>query len=804
MKGLHPVVFSRMRRAWTIAIVIFITLVAVWGWTKVRFDTDPLAVMPSSMQEVEGLRKLQDVVAKKGELVVLLQVDEERAGDLAELSAEIGQKLGDSSMATAVRWEPQWRHDPEGMAELFAWLWLNGSSEELEQLEKSLSTEEIPDTMQSSIERLATALDGAEMMMASHDPFGFLSHSSLQELFASSEMEGEGFESADGTAHLLLVQAPDPLEGYKEYDSWLNGIRSQVNPWAEDNNVTVGFTGDPAFEAEIGGTMEKDMRGTIGITSALIGLLFLLMQRRHSLLLGMAVVLALVIFSTMGIAGLIIGDMSIMAAGFAAILIGLVVDYGVLICQEAKLADHSAQKIRRSVAASIAWAAATTAVVFLALNLSGLPGISQLGSMVAIGVILGAFFMLVIYVNWAARSGEGRQFMDSQPVCVTGQRWPWITYTAVFLMAAGTLAWMGLPGVKFDQGLLRPRNSSAMATFESIEQKFPMWAAPSLRLIVESDSDDQMFASLDRLQADLETMAAEHPDWVKGYQLPSKWWPSVNNANANSQTIRSLGQNKERIIAAADMAGYSEEGTMLGRQVLDAMMTVADKPAGWLPDSPAAQEWLRTIVNREPDGSGYLIGRLDLVNPEEVQVEQLDVIREIADDNVYVAGWSLIRPAVLPLVMEDVYKVLLPMVGLMLIMLSVVFRNVKDVAVSMLAMALSGILLILTMRIFGLEWNFLNIAATPLLLGTGLDYSIHMLLALKRTGGDVRAVWNGTGKAVLFCGVSTAIGFGSLAFAKIDALASLGKVALIGTLISMVVTLVLLPGLRGGVVSDRP
>ena len=49
-----------------------------------------------------------------------------------------------------------------------------------------------------------------------------------------------------------------------------------------------------------------------------------------------------------------------------------------------------------------------------------------------------------------------------------------------------------------------------------------------------------------------------------------------------------------------------------------------------------------------------------------------------------------------------------------------------------------------------------------LLLGTGVDYGIHMMLALRRAGGNFARAWHGTGKAVVFCGVSTAIGFGSL------------------------------------------
>jgi predicted RND superfamily exporter protein len=93
----------------------------------------------------------------------------------------------------------------------------------------------------------------------------------------------------------------------------------------------------------------------------------------------------------------------------------------------------------------------------------------------------------------------------------------------------------------------------------------------------------------------------------------------------------------------------------------------------------------------------------------------------------------------------------------------------------------------------GIGWNFLNIAATPLLLGTGIDYGIHVGLSLKRNGGDLSGMWHNTGKAVLFCGASTAIGFGSLCFASNDAMASLGAVAVIGIVASVLVSVFLLP-----------
>ena len=62
-------------------------------------------------------------------------------------------------------------------------------------------------------------------------------------------------------------------------------------------------------------------------------------------------------------------------------------DYAVVHYQEALAHPQlTVPEIRRAIAPSILWAAITTMSAFLVLNLGGLPGLAQLGSLVAIGV----------------------------------------------------------------------------------------------------------------------------------------------------------------------------------------------------------------------------------------------------------------------------------------------------------------------------------------------------------------------------------------------------------------------------------
>jgi uncharacterized protein len=167
-------------------------------------------------------------------------------------------------------------------------------------------------------------------------------------------------------------------------------------------------------------------------------------------------------------------------------------------------------------------------------------------------------------------------------------------------------------------------------------------------------------------------------------------------------------------------------------------------------------------------------------------------------DGIWLSGWDLFKPAIAKLAREDTIRMLVPMFVLLFGMMIVIFRRAADVGLALLAMSLSALLLLAIMSVAGLKWNFVNLMATPLLLGTGIDYVIHVTLNLRRTGGDFRSLWRGTGKALLFCGSTSVIGFGSLMFSSNDALVSLGTVAVIGILLSMGISIFLLPGWRSG------
>src|SRR5437667_10690964 len=115
------------------------------------------------------------------------------------------------------------------------------------------------------------------------------------------------------------------------------------------------------------------------------------------------------------------------------------------------------------------------------------------------------------------------------------------------------------------------------------------------------------------------------------------------------------------------------------------------------------------------------------------------------------------------------------MVCLVFLSLLLSFRNPREVLLSLAVLALSGGCLLGVMKLADWSWNLLNLMALPLILGTGVDYSIFMQLALRRHQGDLTMAYRSVGRALVLCGATACAGFGSLAFSTNAGMGSLGQ-----------------------------
>jgi hypothetical protein len=109
------------------------------------------------------------------------------------------------------------------------------------------------------------------------------------------------------------------------------------------------------------------------------------------------------------------------------------------------------------------------------------------------------------------------------------------------------------------------------------------------------------------------------------------------------------------------------------------------------------------------------------------------------------------------------------------------------------SLTLGVLLMVGAMAHFDVKLNFLNFIALPITFGIGCEYPFNLFDRTRLLGGDVDAAVRRSAGPVALCSYTTALGYGSLAFADNQALQSFGKVAAFGEVACTFAALVVLP-----------
>lgn len=769
-----------MRNGFFLVVAVLVVLgFSVAGLTRLRFETDILEVLPGELPSVGALKVSQKHFNNDQRVALLLEGDGEEIyeEDVGEFVEHLRVELSPAK----VLYKSELEEDPTVFGRALAAIWRYAPREDVAALEGRLLDEgRLKAHLEEVKGEIRGSFDQEESTMAAYDPLGFLKHPGMEE-FLGSELS---FQSEDGMLWLVLIENPEPTTDYHEHARWLEKIRAAADGWGglEELGLSYGLTGGPVYNAEIGAGMEKDMSGTISLTCVAIGLLFLLIQRHPGQLVVISVLLGLTFVITLGVGGWVFGALNLVSVGFAAILLGLVIDYGVVIAREAAGGGASAGELRREMAPAVGWAALTTAIVFGLLTLSTFNGVRQLGGLIVIGLVAGAGVMLVFMPIFLERfHGRGARVLLSPPF--PGRRVAGGMMVGCGLIAMGVFLIKGEPEVSFDFSMVEPSSSEAAATFKKIQEKFPAWSDRNLQVIAEGGDWRELRGAGEALRGRLEGLRDEGV--IEAYSLPVEFIP-YEEAGAED-ALRRIGARRDEILKTVGEAGFSEAGVALGAMVME----------GFLTDPVAVNELTKHfVVEATGEHRAFLSG--SILVADEVTEENVGDLGALSSWNFQVTGWSVIQAALLPSVKRDFYVIFLPAAGVLLVTLVVVFRSVRDAAISVAVLVAALALVNAFVAGTGRSWNFLSGMAIPLIVGTGIDYSIHLIFGLRRSGGDFKKVWNGVGKAICFCGLSTSVGFGSLMFASNEMLRSMGLLCSMGVLLTTVLSVLVVPGLWRG------
>jgi uncharacterized protein len=790
----------------TIALWFILPILCILGFTRLHFDVEVLDLLPSSNRAVEGLKLYQQRFSNARELIITVQANEAEQTETAARS--IAEQLRkETNLVTSVTWQPPWLENPGQSAELIGYLWLNQPPADFAELTNRLAPGNLAATLASTRDELAGSMSPGDIARLSYDP---LRLTQLPESAASAAPNfaqgGDLFASRDGKFRIIFVEANTPLATYKECYAWLQQIKAGVEMARTESHappdVNVQYTGRPAFVSEIARGMEHDITISVGGTSVIIAFLFWLAHRRVKPMLWLLTLLALILAGTLALGGLIYGSINVVSMGFAAILLGLAVDYAVVHYQEALAhPDLSVPEIRGAIAPSIFWAATTTICAFLVLNFGGLPGLGQLGTLVGVGVALSAFIMIFAYLPplfperrkarpaSVAKSDDGAHGV-ARPASPRKNPTVVAATGALILISIVVLSF-GIPKMDSTANALRPRDSKAYAALDTIQQQLGQKQEP-LWLLVSGANETEVAKKLDAAKPVLDQAVTNHV--LTGYNLANAIWPRPNFQSANRAAAQKLLAEREIVHSAMLTNGFTETAFGLANGIFDTWQRATETRGVFWPTNDLDRWILDKLVARTPTNF-YALGFLypSSTNSATALDNLQQQLEPENEPGVWLSGWQLLGRAVLGRVMGNLWKLVVPMVGLVFLSLWLAFRRPLEILLSLAILILSGLVLMAVMHLTGWSWNLLNLMGLPLILGTGVDYSIFMQLALRRYHGDLQVAHRAVGRALLLCGATAAAGFGALTFSSNAGMASLGQVCAVGIASNMLISVFLLP-----------
>lgn len=641
-------------------------------------------------------------------------------------------------------------------------------------------------------------------------------------------LDPEGYLFSDD-GKLLFVQVM-PSKNYSKMeiiDTPLKYLREREKKYEADyREIKIGITGRPVLQDDEARTTGEDSQWTGWISLILVTALYLLSVRRAAFALLGVFSLCLAIVWTLGFVSLVYGTVNLLTVSFAVILTGLGIDYGVhflirylVLTQSGLASEHALSQVNRQHSPAILLGAVTSAIAFASSWFADFEGLRQLGVVVGAGIILCAISQLIVFPAliqlFAKVKPDSREALRQQ--VFTQLILAVLKYPGLILTCFTLILILGLPNLfklKVDHNLLALQDQTLESVhYEKIIREHSQW---STWFLVHAVKDPLVLKQLEQKVGRLESVI--HTESINDY-LPAHQEKrvfaiknlahdilikpqKVEQPHSKTSGLESLEQTFGDLANRAFSQGQSNEFAELSALAADIQQLKLKFSRGEIATSPVflknLQELKRNIRH--------------VLNPDTLEQGDLPKFlrqRLVGKDNtlaltIYprhnIWDWDALKKFITEVrsVIPDVtgapvttYEsairlnqgfilVGLLTLGVVALLIFMYFKSVGHSCLVFLTLLVSLIMLASMMVWWDLKINLANFFALPVLIGTGVDHTIHILHDIRH-----KTHWHGlledTLPAVAISCLTTILSFGTLAFVRHNGLASFGLIMTIGS-----------------------
>ena len=610
----------------------------------------------------------------------------------------------------------------------------------------------------------------------------------------------------------------------------------------EANGVTVRLTGPVPLEDEEFHTLadRAELIGAIALL-AIITMLWLAVRSVKTII---AILLTTVVglASAMAFGLLIFGRFNVISVAFIPLFVGLGIDFGIQFSVRFRAEQLGGSPTRPTalkasgvgMGRSLTLAAAAIASGFLAFGPTAYLGVSQLGIIAGFGLIFALVLSLsllpallrLVPPKPPRRSAETPVQLHQLDGFMLNHRWLVVGTGVVAAIFSATL----LPQLHFDFNpihlrspktesvstfldlmkdpnqspntleMLAPNLAAAQPIAARLAKLPPVYGVRTLQSLIPADQPEKLAAISDAstlLDLTLNPIAVDPPPSDAEVQASLAKTSADLASAAGNNTTPAAGDIRRLAVALDRLAKGSPALRQRATQALiPGLNTLLDQIRYSLQAQPVTldnlpadlkQQWMtsdgqaRISVIPKGDSNNNEVLRKFTVAVRSIEPNVVGTPIGIQEGGKTIVG-AFVEAGVLSFIAIT-------------ILLFLVLRRARDVAITMAPIVLTGLLTMGSCVLIGQPLNFANIIALPLLFGIGVAFHIYFVMAW-RAGGE-HLLESSLSRAVFFSALTTATGFGSLWASSHPGTASMGKLLMISLVWTLVSALLFQPALMG-------
>ncbi|MGQ9834736.1 MAG: MMPL family transporter [Thermoanaerobaculaceae bacterium] len=810
---LVKVALTSPRRVLAVAVVV--VLAGIVAGSRIRFDTDVLNLLPQDDPLVDRFRQVLDEFGATETLLVVerighqedldpalaladaLEVELRKSPYISRVEARLENplQLADAVLAHALLFL-----DEVGRSQLMARLSPEGlrlrAKEIRSQLEapqaivtKELVTRDLLGVLPQLLAHLRPT-SGNLAIDASSGYYLASDHSLLVILaFPRQPAQDIGFDQKLFADLKLRIQAA-------------KGKVAQEWDLREDDLPQVDLGGGHRIALEDATLIRRDT-ATNSLTSLVgVGLLLFFAFGRITAFALTGLPLLVGLASTFVFAGLAMPQLSQAAAGFAALLIGLGIDFSIVLYARfieernlGRLLPEAWRQAARETGPAIFLGAATTLATFYAFLFTHFVGLQHLGLLTGTGIVfLAAAALLLLPALSALTEGEKahapRLWLNLTPHFRSISRHRTVVMTVSLLVVVASL--LLVPRLTFDDDVrhLRSPANRGFLVQEEVAQAFGQtFNAMGVRL----EAADEL-TLLRKTQAFVEKVRPlQEAGVVARVDSIATLVPPLPHQERALGWLREQNVNPQLVVTHLRQA-LEEEGLVVeafqdGLKLVERMLS---------PKAPVSyQMWqgtpLEQLIQRFlHHGDGYVSTLVQIYPPpgqwrRQAPPELVRLVQETPEASL--VGVNVLAQHLRQVVRRDALVAsawgLLAVLALLFLQL----RRWQDAMLCILPVFVGMVVAAGTAALLGLSLNPLNVFVATMVIGIGSDYGIHLVHRLREDPQGLAE----TGRAVALAAVTTIVGFGSLITSHFPGMASIGWLTTLGVFCSCLAALLLLP-----------